>query len=94
MATQIDAARLLVLRAAARRDRGLPFSAEAAMAKMFASEAGERVCHQAMQILGGYGYMQEYGVERMYRDVRLMEIGEGTSQIQRLVIARHLLQME
>ena len=91
MATQIEAARLLVLRAAQRKDAGLPFSMEAAMAKMFASEMGERVCHQAIQVLGGYGYMREYGVERMYRDVRLMEIGEGTSQIQRLVIARHLL---
>jgi butyryl-CoA dehydrogenase len=91
MATQIEAARLLVLRAAYLKDQGLPFSKEAAMAKMFASEMGERVCHQAIQVLGGYGYMREYGVERMYRDVRLMEIGEGTSQIQRLVIARHLL---
>lgn len=91
MATQVDAARLLVWRAAYRKDQGLPFSKEAAMAKMFASEMGERVCHQAIQILGGYGYIREHPVERMYRDIRLMEIGEGTSQVQRLVIARHLL---
>ncbi len=91
MATEIDAARLLVLRAAFLKDKGTPFGKEAAMAKLFASEMAERACHQAIQILGGYGYMREYGVERMYRDVRLMEIGEGTSQIQRLVIARHLL---
>lgn len=91
MATQIDAARLLVWRAAYRKDQGLPFSKEAAMAKMFASEIGERVCHQAIQVLGGYGYIREHPVERMYRDIRLLEIGEGTSQIQRMVVARHLL---
>ena len=91
MATNVDAARLLVLQAAYRKDRGMPFGKEAAQAKLFASEMAERVCHQAIQILGGYGYMREYQVERIYRDVRLMEIGEGTSQIQRLVIARHLL---
>jgi len=91
MATQVDAARLLVLQAAYLKDRGRPFGKEAAQAKMFASEMGERVCHQAIQILGGYGYVRDYPVERMYRDIRLMEIGEGTSEIQRLVIARHLL---
>jgi alkylation response protein AidB-like acyl-CoA dehydrogenase len=91
MATQIEAARLLVWRAAYLKDKGQPFRMEASMAKMFASEMGERVCHQAIQILGGYGYMREYPVERMYRDIRLMEIGEGTSQVQRLVIARQLL---
>ncbi len=91
MATGIDAGRLLVLRAASLKDRGASYGKEAAMAKLFASEMAERVCHQAIQILGGYGYMREYEVERLYRDVRLMEIGEGTSQIQRLVIARHLL---
>jgi len=70
---------------------GKPYSKEAAMAKMFASEMGERVCRNAIQVHGGYGYSQEYPVERMYRDARLMTIGEGTSEIQRLVIARHLL---
>ena len=64
------------------------------MAKMFATEMAEKVCRDAIQIHGGYGYSQEYPVERLYRDARLMTIGEGTSEIQRLVIARHVLQME
>ncbi len=91
MATNLEAARLLVRRAAWLKDNGRPFTTEAAMAKLFASEAAERICHRAIQIHGGYGYTREYPVERYYRDVRLTEIGEGTSEIQRLVIARGLL---
>jgi alkylation response protein AidB-like acyl-CoA dehydrogenase len=91
MATQIDAARLLVYRAAWRKDRGLPYSTEAAMAKLFASEVSQRVTNDAVQVHGGYGYITEYRVERYLRDAKLTEIGEGTSQIQRMVIARNLL---
>ena len=91
MATWLDAARLLIYRAAWLKDNHQPYGKEAAMAKLYASEIGERVCHQAIQIHGGNGYVEEYQVERMYRDVRLTEIGEGTSEIQRIVIARHLL---
>jgi len=91
MGTQIEAARLLVYRAAALKDKGQRFTKEAAMAKLFASEMAERACHKAIQIHGGYGYVREYAVERFYRDVRLCEIGEGTSEVQRLVIARQLL---
>ena len=91
MATEIEAARLMVNRAAWLRERGERFTQEAAMAKLFATEMSERVCHQAIQIHGGYGYVQEYEVERMYRDQRLCQIGEGTNQIQRLVIARQVL---
>jgi len=91
MATEIEAARLLLYRAAWLEDRGVRFTKEAAMAKLYASETAERVCFKALQIHGGYGYMREYEVERMYRDQRLCTIGEGTSEIQRLVIARQLL---
>jgi len=91
MATEIDAARLMVYRAAARKDANLPFSKEAAMAKLFASEVAERAAFKAVQIHGGYGYSREYPVERIYRDQRLCSIGEGTSEIQRLVIARQVL---
>ncbi len=91
MATEIEAARLLTLRAAARKDRGLPTTKESAMAKLFASEVGMRACTQAIQIHGGYGYLRDFPVERYFRDVKLTEIGEGTSEIQRLVIARELL---
>ncbi len=91
MATEIEAARLLVYQAAWLEDQGVRFTKEAAMAKLYASEAAERVCFKALQIHGGYGYMREYEVERMYRDQRLCTIGEGTSEIQRLVIARQLL---
>ncbi|PJF36806.1 MAG: acyl-CoA dehydrogenase [Candidatus Thermofonsia Clade 1 bacterium] len=91
-ALEIDAARLLVYRAAWLKDQGKPFTKEAAMAKLFASEVAERVCFNAIQIHGSYGYSAEFPVERMYRDQRLMSIGEGTSQIQRLVIARRVLQ--
>jgi butyryl-CoA dehydrogenase len=91
MATQIEAARLLLHKAAWLKDNKQPFGKLAAMAKLYASEVGEFVCREAIQILGGYGYVQEYNVERMYRDVRLTTIGEGTSEIQRIVIARQLL---
>jgi alkylation response protein AidB-like acyl-CoA dehydrogenase len=91
MATEIDAARLMVYRAAAMRDAGLRYTKEAAMAKLFASEVAERAAFKAVQIHGGYGYSREYPVERIYRDQRLCSIGEGTSEIQRLVIARQVL---
>ena len=91
MATDIEAARLMVNRAAWLRENGHKFTKEAAMAKLFATEMSERVCHKAIQIHGGYGYVREYEVERMYRDQRLCSIGEGTNQIQRLVIARQIL---
>lgn len=91
MATEIEAARLMVYRAAAMKDAGVRFTKEAAMAKLFASEVAERAAFKAIQIHGGYGYSREYPVERIYRDQRLCSIGEGTSEIQRLVIARHVL---
>ena len=91
MATEIDAARLLTLKAAALKDRGRPTTKESAMAKLFASEVGMRACTQAVQIHGGYGYLRDFPVERYFRDVKLCEIGEGTSEIQRLVIARQIL---
>ena len=91
MATELDAARLLVYRAAARKDAGLGFTREAAMAKLYASEVAERAAYKALQIHGGYGYSREYPIERIYRDQRLCAIGEGTSEIQRLVIARQVL---
>jgi alkylation response protein AidB-like acyl-CoA dehydrogenase len=90
-ATEIQTARLMVRYAAWLKGEGRPYTKEAAMAKMFATEMGERVCRNAIQIHGGYGYSREYPVERIYRDARLMTIGEGTSEIQRLVIARQLL---
>jgi butyryl-CoA dehydrogenase len=92
MATELEAARLLTYRAATLKDQGQPYSKVAAMAKLFASEVSERVCYQAIQIHGGYGYSREYPVERIYRDNRLMAIGEGTSEILRTVIARRILQ--
>ncbi len=88
MATQIDAARLLIYRAAAVRDKKRPFSTEAAMAKLFASEMASRVTDMAVQIHGGYGYSKSYPVERFYRDARVTRIYEGTSEIHRIVIAR------
>ena len=90
-AVEIDAARLLVYRAAWRKQHGRPFTKEAAQAKLFASEMAERVGRNAIQIHGGYGYSAEFPVERIYRDARLMTIGEGSSEIQRLVIARTVL---
>jgi butyryl-CoA dehydrogenase len=91
MATAIEAARLLVLRAAWRKDWGLSFGPEAAMAKLFASETAMRVTTDAIQVHGGYGFIKEYQVERHFRDAKITQIYEGTSQIQKLVIARHLL---
>ena len=88
MAMEIELARTLVHKAAWLKDQKKPFGKEAAMAKLFASEMGFRTCNQAIQIHGGSGYMKEYDVERHLRDIKLMEIGEGTSEIQRLVIAR------
>jgi hypothetical protein len=90
MATQIEAARQLVLHAAALRDAGQPCLKEAAMAKLFASEMAERVCSDAIQIHGGYGYVSDFPVERIYRDVRVCQIYEGTSDIQRILIGRAL----
>jgi alkylation response protein AidB-like acyl-CoA dehydrogenase len=90
-ATEIDAARLLVFRAAWLKQNGRPYTKEASQAKLFASEMAERVARNAIQIHGGYGYSAEFPVERIYRDARLMTIGEGTSEIQRLVIARQIL---
>jgi alkylation response protein AidB-like acyl-CoA dehydrogenase len=88
--TQLDAARLLVHRAAALADCGMPFSVPASKAKLYASEAASRAANDSLQILGGYGYLRDYPVERIVRDARLMEIGEGTSEVQRIVIARDL----
>ncbi len=91
MGTRIKAARLLVQQAAWMKDQNVPFSCQAAMAKVYASEMATWVTHQSAQIFGGYGYMKEYPVERYYRDARVTEIYEGTSEMQRLVIARSLL---
>jgi butyryl-CoA dehydrogenase len=91
MATAIEAARLLTLRAAWRKDSSAPFGAEAAMAKLFASETAMRVTTDAIQVHGGYGFIKEYQVERHFRDAKITQIYEGTSQIQKLVIARRLL---
>ena len=90
MATRIEAARHLVLHAASLRDAGIPCLKEAAMAKLFASEMAERVCSDAIQIHGGYGYLEDFPVERIYRDVRVCQIYEGTSDIQRLIISRKI----
>ena len=91
-ATEIQSARLMVYYAAWLKEQKRPFTKAASMAKLFATEMAERVCRNAIQIHGGYGYSREYPVERIYRDTRLMTIGEGTSEIQRLVIARHIIQ--
>jgi len=93
-ATEIEIARTMLYKAAWFKEQGRNYNKEAAIAKMFATEMAERVCRNAIQIHGGYGYSSEYPVERIYRDARLMTIGEGTSEIQRLVIARHVLAME
>ncbi|WP_213776572.1 acyl-CoA dehydrogenase family protein [Caballeronia sp. dw_276] len=90
MQTNLNAARLLVLHAARMRTEGLPCLSEASQAKLFASEMAERVCSQAIQIHGGYGYLEDYPVERHYRDARITQIYEGTSEVQRMVIARQL----
>jgi alkylation response protein AidB-like acyl-CoA dehydrogenase len=91
MATEIDAARLLVLQAADLKDRGQPFTKEAAYGKLFSSEIAMKAASEAVQIHGGYGYIKEFPVERYFRDAKFCAIGEGTSEIQRLVIARQLL---
>lgn len=91
MATEIEAARLLTLNAARMYDAGLPIKLEGAMAKFFAAEASLKACSAAIEVHGGYGYMRDFPVERYYRDAKMYQIGEGTSQIQRLVIARELL---
>jgi butyryl-CoA dehydrogenase len=90
MATEIDAARLLALRAAFNKDRGLPYGKEAAMAKLYASDVANRAAREAIQIFGGNGYVTEFPVERHFRDAKITEIYEGTSEIQRLVIAGYL----
>jgi alkylation response protein AidB-like acyl-CoA dehydrogenase len=92
MATQLHAATTMVLEAAALRDAGRPCLKEACMAKLFASEAAERICSDAIQIFGGYGYSRELPVEKIYRDVRVAQIYEGTSDVQRIIISRQLLQ--
>ena len=90
MATQIEVARQMVHHAAALKDAGRPCLKEAAMGKLFASEMAERVCSEAIQILGGYGYVSDFPVERIYRDVRVCQIYEGTSDVQKMLIARAL----
>ena len=92
MATQLHAATTMVLGAAALRDAGRPCLKQACMAKLFASEAAERICSDAIQIFGGYGYSRELPVEKIYRDVRVAQIYEGTSDVQRIIISRQLLQ--
>jgi butyryl-CoA dehydrogenase len=91
MATEIEAARLLVYDASIKKDREEPYSVPSAMAKLFASEVAMRATRNAIQIYGGYGYMKEFDVERFWRDAKITTIGEGTTEIQRLVIGRHLL---
>ncbi len=92
LATEVEAARLLTLRAAYGKDQGRPVMREASMAKVFSSEVAVRCATKAVQVHGGYGYTREFPVERFYRDAKLCEIGEGTSEVQRMVIARHLLE--
>ena len=92
MATEIEAARLLVYQAAVLKDRGEPYAVQASKAKLFASETSHRACHKAIQIHGGYGYSKEFPVERFMRDAKLTEIGEGTSEVQRMIISRALLE--
>ena len=91
MAMQIEAARLLVYKACWMKDQGLPYSQESAIAKCFASDTAMKVTVDAVQVLGGYGYSQEYPVEKYMRDAKIMQIYEGTNQIQRLVIANNIL---
>ena len=90
MATQIEAARQLIWHAASLKDAGRPCLKEAAMAKLFASEMAERVCSDAIQVHGGYGYVSDFPVERIYRDVRVCQIYEGTSEVQKILIGRAL----
>ncbi len=90
MAVEIEAGRQLVYRAAWLKDKGRPFALEAAMAKLYTGELSHRVANNALQIHGGYGFMDEYPISRLYRDQKILEIGEGTNEVQRMVIARHL----
>jgi alkylation response protein AidB-like acyl-CoA dehydrogenase len=92
MATEIEASRLLTMKAAWLKDNNKPYAKEAAMAKLYASETCVRVSNEAVQVLGGYGYIREYPVEKFFRDAKLATIGEGTSEIQKIVITRHLLE--
>jgi alkylation response protein AidB-like acyl-CoA dehydrogenase len=91
MATRVESARLLVYRAARMKDAGQLYGKEASMAKLFASETANFCAHAAVQTFGGYGFVRDYTVEKLFRDAKITEIYEGTSEIQRLVIARHLL---
>jgi len=93
MATELDAARLLTQRAAVLKDAGRKVTRESSMAKLFASEVAVRICDEAVQLFGGYGFIKDYPVEKYYRDVKLCTIGEGTSEIQRMVIAREILKV-
>jgi short-chain 2-methylacyl-CoA dehydrogenase len=90
MATEIEAGRALVYKAAWLKDQGREFAREAAMAKLYTGELSNRVANAALQIHGGFGYMEESAVSRLYRDQKILEIGEGTNEVQRMVIARHL----
>jgi short-chain 2-methylacyl-CoA dehydrogenase len=90
MATEIEAGRALVLKAAWLKDHGRPFAREAAMAKLYTGELSNRAANWALQIHGGYGFMDEYAISRLYRDQKILEIGEGTNEVQRMVIAKHL----
>jgi alkylation response protein AidB-like acyl-CoA dehydrogenase len=90
MATEIEAARNLVYKAAWTKDQGRPFGKEAAIAKLYTGEMSNRVVNSALQVHGGYGYMEEFAISRLYRDQKILEIGEGTNEVQRMVIARHL----
>jgi hypothetical protein len=93
MATELDAARLLTQRAAVLKDAGRAVTRESAMAKLFASEVAVHICNEAVQLFGGYGFIKDYPAEKYYRDVKLCTIGEGTSEIQRMVIAREILKL-
>ena len=90
MATNIEAAKHLVYHAAWLKDQNQPVIKEAAMAKLFASEAAMKICTESIQIHGGYGYIKEYDVERFFRDAKILEIGEGTSEVQRIIISRRI----
>ena len=92
MATQIEACRLLIKEACNRKEHGEEIGQQSAMAKLFASEVAVAISNNAVQILGGYGYMTDYLVEKFYRDAKLCTIGEGTSEIQRMIIAKNILQ--
>jgi alkylation response protein AidB-like acyl-CoA dehydrogenase len=93
MATELDAARLLTQRAAVLKDAGRTVTRESSMAKLFSSEVAVRICDEAVQLFGGYGFIKDFPVEKFYRDVKLCTIGEGTSEIQRMIIAREVLKL-